>query len=177
LSHTGHKPTMTLNWKGHTMQPANCPNLHRKFIAFVLAASIAITGFSAAPARADEDFAKIVAGLAVLGILGAAINKDRHRRGTVTRLGNDPVLLPVPRGTRPLPPQVTRYDLPRGCVRYYPEFRDGRKLMGQRCLRKHYRHLTSLPQQCRVTFWDGRRHKNAFKPRCLRRNGYRIVHR
>ncbi|NIZ62597.1 hypothetical protein DL239_16620 [Sedimentitalea sp. CY04] len=167
---------MTPNWKGSAMPSAIRPNLHRKFIAFVLATSIAITGLSAAPARADDDVAKLLAGLAVLGVLGVAINKERRKNRTVTRTRVDPTpSYPTP---RPLPPQVTRYDLPKECLRYVPEFRDGRNLVGQRCLRKNYRHsVKSLPQQCRVTFWNGRQHKNAFKPRCLRRNGYRMVRR
>lgn len=157
------------------MHPANHPNLHRKFIAFVLAASIAITGFSAAPARADEDVAKIIAGLAVLGILGAAINRDRHRNNHVTRAPANPVYVhPQP---RPLPPRVARYDLPGKCLRNFPAFQNGKNLMGQKCLQKNYRHANSLPQHCRVTFWNGRHHKNAFKPQCLHRNGYRIVQR
>ncbi|OUS34749.1 hypothetical protein A9Q94_15285 [Rhodobacterales bacterium 56_14_T64] len=157
------------------MHSVNRPNLHRKFIAFVLAASIAITGFSAAPARADEDVAKLLAGLAVLGILGVAINRDRHRNNHVTRAPADPVIVhPQP---RPLPPRVARYDLPGKCLRNFPAFQNGKNLMGQKCLQKNYRHANSLPQQCRVTFWNGRRHKNAFKPRCLRRNGYRITQR
>ena len=57
-------------------------NMHRKFIAVVLAASVAITGFSAAPARADEDVAKFIAGVVALGLIGAAINdaKDDKRK-------------------------------------------------------------------------------------------------
>ncbi len=157
------------------MYSVSHPKLHRKFIAFVLATSLAITGFSAAPARADEDVAKIIAGLAVLGLLGAAINRDRHRSDYVARAPTNPVIVhPQP---RPLPPRVARYDLPGKCLRNFPAFRGGRNLMGQKCLQKHYRHARALPQQCRVTFWNGRRHKNAFKPRCLRQNGYRIVRR
>jgi len=167
------------------MLPTNRPNLHRKFIAFVLATSVAIAGFSAAPARADEDVAKIIAGLAVLGILGAAINRNRHKETYVSRSTTNPVIVQPQRPRRPhahpkprpLPPRFTRYDLPGKCLRNFPAFQDGRNLMGQKCLQKNYRHATSLPQQCRVTFWNGRRHKNAFKPRCLRRNGYRIVQR
>lgn len=163
------------------MHPTSRPNLHRKFIAFVLATSIAITGLSAAPARADDDVAKIIAGLAVLGILGATINKNRHR-DNVSRSTTNPVTVRPQRPRahpkpRPLPPRVTRYDLPGKCLRNVPAFRGGRNLMGQKCLQNNYRHANSLPQQCRVTFWNGRRHKNAFKPRCLRRNGYRIVQR
>ena len=162
------------------MQSATRPNLHRKFIAFVLATSIAITGFSTAPARADEDVAKIIAGLAVLGILGAAINKSRHQTTTVTRhvVTPAPVVVPTYPRPRPLPPRIARYDLPGKCLRKYPAFQGGSNLVGQNCLNNNYRHnVNSLPQQCRITFWDGRHHKNAFKPRCLRRNGYRIVRR
>ncbi|NRB16344.1 MAG: hypothetical protein HRU33_01880 [Rhodobacteraceae bacterium] len=151
------------------------PNPQRKFIAFILAASIAITGFSAAPARAGDDVAKLLAGLAVLGILGVAINKDRHQRSTVTRRAVVPA--PVYQRPRPLPPRVTRYDLPEKCLRYFPAFRDGRALLGRKCLRKNYRHVKALPQQCRVTVGNGSRNKSAYKPRCLRRNGYRIVRR
>ncbi|MVO16452.1 hypothetical protein [Parasedimentitalea huanghaiensis] len=157
------------------MQPAKQINLHRKFIAFVLATSIAITGFSAAPARADENVAKILTGLAVLGIIGVAINKDRKRNRTVTRTIVDPE--PVYPKPRPLPPRVSRYDLPAHCLRFFPAYKDGRNLMGQKCLRKNYHHSKALPQHCRVTFWNGRRHKNAYRPHCLRQKGYRIVRR
>ncbi|WIY27779.1 hypothetical protein [Parasedimentitalea psychrophila] len=159
------------------MPSATRPNPQRKFIAFILAASIAITGFSAAPARAGDDVAKLLAGLAVLGILGVAINKDRHQRGTVSRRVVEPAVVPVYQRPRPLPPRVTRYDLPEKCLRYFPAFRDGRALLGQKCLRNNYRHVKALPKQCRVTFGKGRRNKSAYKPRCLRRNGYRIVRR
>jgi hypothetical protein len=175
MRHTGQVPIMTPNWKGLLMHSATRPNLHRKFIAFVLATSIAITGFSAAPARAGDDVAKLLAGLAVLGVLGVAISKERRKNRTVSRNTVEPA--PVHTQPRPLPPRIARYDLPGKCLRYFPAFRDGRNLVGQKCLRNNYRHVNALPQQCRVTFWNGRRHKSAFKPRCLRRNGYRIVQR
>lgn len=167
------------------MQPANRPNLHRKFITFVLAASMAITGFSAVPARADEDVARFIAGLAVLGILGAAINQNRHQNTYVSRSDTDPAYVHTPRPQpphvhpqpRPLPPRVTRYDLPSQCLRYFPAYRNGRNLLGQHCLGNTYRHVSALPQQCRVTFWNGRSHKNAFRPDCLRQRGYRFVRR
>lgn len=47
--------------------------LHRHFIAAVLAAAVAVTGLTAAPARADNDAAKIIAGVAALAIIGAAV--------------------------------------------------------------------------------------------------------
>lgn len=52
--------------------------MYRKFIATVLATAVAITGFTAAPARADnEDLLKILGGVAAIAIIGAAINEAR----------------------------------------------------------------------------------------------------
>ncbi|MDW3118383.1 MAG: hypothetical protein R8G60_11815 [Roseovarius pacificus] len=47
---------------------------HRQFIAAVLAAAVAVTGMTAAPARADNDAAKVIAGVAALAVLGAAMS-------------------------------------------------------------------------------------------------------
>lgn len=55
--------------------------LYRKFIATVLAAAVAVTGLTAAPARADNDAAKVIAGVAALAIIGAAVaeaNKSKR---------------------------------------------------------------------------------------------------
>lgn len=150
------------------------PAPHRKFIAFVVCLSIAITGFSTVPARADEDVAKVIAGLAALAILGAAINKanDNDHDGYVARR---PAYTPPPvYRPKPLPRRVARYNLPGKCLREFRGF-SGRKLLGEKCLRKNYRHVARLPQNCRVTFWNGRKNKTAYKSRCLMRNGYRIV--
>lgn len=50
--------------------------MSRTFISAIVAASIAITGFSAAPARADDDVARALAGLTTLFILGKIISDD-----------------------------------------------------------------------------------------------------
>ncbi|GHG83794.1 hypothetical protein [Pseudodonghicola xiamenensis] len=57
--------------------------MHRKFIALVsgLAVAVALTAASTAPARADNDAAKVLAGIAALAIIGAAI--DNNNRSTV----------------------------------------------------------------------------------------------
>jgi hypothetical protein len=72
--------------------PIAMPLLHRitlkrissmfKFLtAPVLAASIALTGFSTAPARANnDDVAGFVAGLAALAIIGIAINESQSNQ-------------------------------------------------------------------------------------------------
>lgn len=57
---------------------------HRSFIAMIsgLALAVAITGASAAPARAGDDTARILAGLVGLAIIGAAI-EDSHNNTVV----------------------------------------------------------------------------------------------
>lgn len=155
------------------------PAPHRKFIAFILCLSLAITGFSAAPARADEDVAKVLAGIAALAIIGKVIHdrRDDRRAAPVTRqhVTRQPVYTPPPAiQPRPLPPRVARYDLPGQCLREFRGY-SGRKLLGERCLQNSYRHTASLPRDCRVTFWNGRKNKTAYKSRCLMRQGYRIV--
>ncbi|MFD0859617.1 cation:proton antiporter [Roseovarius aquimarinus] len=52
--------------------------MSRKFITLVIAASIAVTGFTAAPARAsDRDLARALATIAGIAIVGVAINEAR----------------------------------------------------------------------------------------------------
>ena len=118
------------------------PAIHRKFIALVLGLSIAVTGFSAAPARADEDVAKVLAGLAALAILGVAIDNGNVRKKTKRREttnSRQPIVITpdTPRHPRPLPDRFARYDLPSECVRTFDGF-GKRKFLGQRCLRKNY---------------------------------------
>lgn len=64
--------------------------MHRKFIAIVLGAALAVTGLSTTPVRAGDrgDTAAIIAGVAALAIIGAAVSNDRkhdRRKDYVTR--------------------------------------------------------------------------------------------
>lgn len=55
--------------------------MSRKFIAAILAGSIAITGLSFTPAQAsDRDIVRFLAGATALVIIGKAISDDRNRR-------------------------------------------------------------------------------------------------
>ncbi|MEP2716356.1 hypothetical protein [Pseudophaeobacter sp.] len=158
------------------MTQSTQPKQHRKFIAIILAAALAVTGASTVPAQAGNDVGKVVAGLAVLGILGAALhnhNTRDRRRETVTR-PHRPNPTPTP---RPLPPRFGRYDLPAQCVKYFPSFRDGRSLVARGCLKRNYGSVHALPQSCKVTFWNGQKNRTAYKPRCLNKHGYRLVNR
>ncbi len=146
-------------------------NLHRKFIAAVIATAMAITGFSAAPARADsDDIAKFIAGAAILGIIGAAINdskKDRRR---------PPHVEPLP-GPKPLPPRVRRYDLPAQCLTSIRVRGKDRNLLGMRCLRRNYDYVRELPNRCYAEFDNRNQSRRGYRPGCLRKHGYRLVRR
>ncbi len=52
--------------------------IHKTFISGIAAIAIAITGLTTAPARASDDTAKIIAGVAALAIIGSAIAKSRN---------------------------------------------------------------------------------------------------
>lgn len=149
--------------------------MHHKFIALIVSLAIAITAISAAPARAN-DTAKILGGLAALTILGVVVhrnNKKKRERAQVTR--NHIPQAPQIHSVRPLPPQVAKYDLPRHCLKAVKGYPANAPLMKRKCLKRHYKHADSLPQQCQITYWNGERSRRAYEPRCLRRNGYRFA--
>ncbi|MEX0319862.1 MAG: hypothetical protein AB3N21_18040 [Ruegeria sp.] len=151
--------------------------MHRKFIALIVSTAIAITGLSASQARAADPH-DILGGLAAIAILGAAIHhydkkRDRERARHDYRIRDYPDPGPVTR--RPLPPRVARYDLPQRCLRTFKRYSRHHPLLGQKCLKRHYRHANSLPKSCKVGFWNGERVRKAYEPRCLRQHGYRVV--
>lgn len=153
--------------------------MHRKFIALVVATAVAITGVSASQAKA-ADAHDILGGLAAIAIIGAAVNhyNKEKRKERVTRQNNylHQQQNVRPDHIRPLPRRVARYDLPQRCLKTYNGYSKKRPLLGPNCLEKHYKHANSLPQQCKVGFWDGKKVKRAYEPACLRQKGYRVVY-
>ncbi|SDC73141.1 DUF3824 domain-containing protein [Ruegeria marina] len=161
--------------------------MHRKFIAFVVASAITVTGISASQARA-ADAHDILGGLAAIAILGAAIHhydkrKDRREQQEqhVSRDHGKPYLAPYqgkpyPLPPRPLPQDVARFNLPSQCLRQEDGYRGNGPVLGARCLSRSYGHADSLPQQCKVSYWNGERTRTGYEPNCLRQFGYRISH-
>ncbi|TNJ46295.1 hypothetical protein [Phaeobacter sp. B1627] len=142
---------------------------HRKFIALILAAAMSVTGFAAGPARADsEDIAKFIAGVAVLGIIGAAINdhKDNRRR--------PPHVDPTPR-PKPLPPRVRRYDLPSQCLTSLRVRGQTHRIVGLGCLHRSYDYTRDLPNSCYTELGNREQRRRGYRPNCLRQHGYRLV--
>ena len=161
--------------------------MHRKFIAFIVSAAVAVTVFSA-PARADEDAARVIAGIAALAILGKIIHDSRDDDNVVTHNrypgytyytpGHRPTpVRPAPAPVRPvpLPQKFTRYDLPSQCLQSHQVNRGVVRIFGQRCLRTSYRHANVLPQACKVQFNNRFGGHTGYEPECLRQRGYRIA--
>lgn len=149
--------------------------MHRKFIALILATAMAITGLSAAPARADGDTARVFAGLAFLALLGAAIQKERKHNRPVVSHNYTPPVHPLP--PRPLPPKISRRDLPQQCLRSRSVNGRYRNLVGNRCLKKNYGFNGTLPYACQLGYRENGRNHIGYEPVCLRERGYRFARR
>ena len=63
--------------------------LFKGFTMPLAAIAVSFASFSATPAKADNDTAKIIAGVAALAIIGAAIADNRNDRRYVTRYHNN----------------------------------------------------------------------------------------
>mgnify|MGYP001822154855 CR=1 FL=1 len=161
--------------------------IHRQFIGTIAAIAIAITGFSAVPARAGDD--ELAAALAVilgLAVVGTAINKrnddKKARRKVHTQKPQvQPGYVQPHRGhiqPRPLPRQVDRKLLPQRCL-FNLETQDGRNIQafGQRCLNRNYQFTNSLPQQCGRRVWTRNGAGYAYGARCLTKQGYQLARR
>ncbi|MEM6373429.1 MAG: hypothetical protein AAF727_11710 [Pseudomonadota bacterium] len=156
--------------------------MHRPFIATIAALAIAITGFSAAPARAGDD--EVAAALAVilgLAVVGTAINK-RNDEKKARQQANTYKPRAQPRHThvqpRPLPRRVSRHLLPQRCLFNLTTAR-GQNIQGfgQRCLSRHYGFSNSLPNECARRVHTRQGLGIAYGARCMSRNGYQLARR
>lgn len=151
---------------------------HRTFISIILAAAIAVTGMTAAPARADDDTAKIIAGVAALAIIGAAIAEERkdRRRKAVTRNRGYGYNYDYNYGRHDNfnPRKRNRYlALPAACRRHF-RTRGGQVFgFGRRCLLNNYSSFNTLPHNCAGQFrLNNGRVRTIYGARCLKRHGY-----
>jgi len=159
--------------------------IHRQFIAAVAAIAIAVTGFSAAPARAGNDeLATALAVILGLAVVGTAINKrnDEKKARQQTYRAQPKPRHAKPRKSdiapRPLPRRVNRNLLPQRCLSSLTTAR-GRDIQGfgQRCLSRYYGFTNSLPEECARRVQTRRGYGIAYGARCMSRNGYQLARR
>ncbi len=139
----------------------------KKLIASVLAASIAITGMTAAPARAldNGELGRLIFGTGALIIIGSALanrNNNNNNGAVVTRRGGD----------ADRPRRHHRKIAPARCVRH-SHFNNGpRRFLGQRCLNRHMHNAHRLPSACKRKVYTNNGRRNVFGARCLRNHGW-----
>lgn len=172
--------------------------MSRKFIATILAASLAITTVAAAPARADnDDLARFLVGTTALFIIGSALS-DNNRQGAQTRNNNptppsrghtphqphsqpygQPYTQPHnPRNTQPTSwPRQDTAELPRGCMIGANTSQGYTRVFGARCLNTHYAQANRIPRACRTEIWDQDGRRPGYTARCLRDHGFRTNRR
>ena len=163
--------------------------MSRKFIAAVVSAALLVTTIGNAPARADEDLARLLATVVGVAIVGAVISNklddDKDDRVTRKNPDRDGIIRQArPRGdvirradAGAFPRRANRYLLPGDCLRSF-ETRDGRtRVFGKKCLQQNYRFTNDLPRACKVKFRANGKKRNGYGARCLRRSGYQLARR
>ena len=181
--HTGW--TFRINIKG-------TDPMHRKFITLIVAAAIAVTGLSTQVRAGDNDFGKTLAGLVVLGIIGAAIHDSNKNDTDVSNNSPEPEHYhppaePVhqhPHKThvivtpRPKPPYVARKTLPRSCLGTVEKGHGKQtEYLGGECLNSTYGNTQNLPRSCKERIWNENGSWSGYNVQCLESNGYRISHK
>ncbi|MGX9355770.1 hypothetical protein ACS3SW_11625 [Roseobacteraceae bacterium S113] len=153
--------------------------MSKTFISTVLAAALAITSFTAAPARAELTNAeKFLLGAGALVILGTAIEQSQrgsNRKATVTR--HKQVIQHQPAPRKKQVKQKRLRPLPAFCLTRVRANDGPRRLFSQRCLQNNYRQVNRLPNRCKTWVQGPRGTRVGYKPRCLRRAGFEIAGR
>ena len=166
-----------------------------RFSSFALSAVTAL-GLSVAPAPASadsNDVAKVLAGLAVIGIL-AKVADDRRDRRKVNNQTYYPDYGSVDNysGRRAVEGELRRIDKPRRstqrgykkrplpdrCLRVLDNNRGRDRLVyASRCLNRTYQHAKKLPDHCQRFIRTSRGTRTVYGSRCLSRDGWRVARR
>ncbi len=141
----------------------------KRFLATILAASLALTSVAATPARAADagEIGRFLLGAGTLFIIGSAIsNSDRRYRDSdrhVTRRHHHDTHVRV---------KPRRKVVPVGCVRVNRWDNGPRRFVGKRCVRNNMHHAGRLPGRCLRTIWTPRGQRTVYGARCLRNSGW-----
>ncbi len=140
----------------------------KTFLAGIMAASLAFTGLTAAPAQAEMNTQtrNLLIGLAATAIIAGAINNNRAGQAAPVQVQrNDWTPAPAPQ-------RSWSRVLPAACIVDLNGRRGDIRIFSERCLDRNYRFADRLPEQCaiRVRTRDGR--VNGYDPRCLRDAGF-----
>ena len=146
-----------------------------------------------APVSADaEDVARVLVGIAAVGIIAKAIDdrKDRDAARAEKEVADRHQfrLGPIEQTSRRIEGRIRPYaqaparklgvkkrHLPRACLRWVETARGDRLAYGARCLDRTYRHARHLPDQCHTLVQTPRGLHEVYGARCLEREGWRVA--
>ena len=165
-----------------------------RFCSFALSAVTALSlSVAPAPAAADgSDVAKVLAGLAVIGILAKAADDRRDRRKATAQTTYYPQYdsLDHRAGKRAIDGELRRLDQPRHarnfkkrplpdrCLRVLDNDRGRDRLVyASRCLNRNYQFASRLPDYCQRFVRTSRGTRVVYGSRCLARDGWRVARR
>ena len=158
-------------------------------------AAIAAFGISLTPvpAAADSsDVAKVIAGLAVLGIIAKAADDRRDRkRAAAAQSRNDwysiedgrrrgvldGELRSVDKPKKQRWTGIKRQPLPDRCLRIADTNRRDRLVYTRHCLKRNYKYVNRLPDACERQIRTSRGLRTVYGARCLARDGWRVASR
>ena len=166
---------------------------HKKALTVSTVIALALT-LLPAPASADsEDFGKILAGLAVFGLLAAALDDIDEPKSTANAQLRRPGHWHhrprhrdhASRNSRVIDGQVlsrnmTRYmgyrgtPLPDNCRRIVKSRGGHRTVYSAACLDRNYRHASRLPESCERIVRTARKDLIVYGARCLARDNWRV---
>jgi hypothetical protein len=136
----------------------------KTFIAGLVAASLALTGITATPARADnEQLRNALIGIAALAIIGSAIKNSRSQ----------PAVQPSPPPVAHPNPGFSRV-LPAACLVSTAASRGNARIFSRHCLERNYRFAARLPGQCATAVPTRFGPQAGYDPYCLRRAGFSV---
>ena len=159
--------------------------MSRKVIPSLVAAALALTSLSAAPAAADHrhNLNRFIAGAGTILLLnefsrGGSANVYRDNRDTDRGYTNRGY---SHRGDKDRGFKRGRAPLPGYCLRRIRTHQGPVRMFGNRCLQRNYSRADWLPRACRmqVRVWrNGHKvTRVGYHPRCLRNRGYRVAGR
>ena len=148
--------------------------LRKTLIATALSGALAFTG-SATPAVAapdGEDVAKILLGLAAVGIIANALQNERERENAAARRRYDPAP-PRDHGRRGGRGGHWR-ELPARCEFAVRTRRGWTEVFGRHCLEREGVRVNRLPDQCEFRIRTDRGRRTVYGSECLEDYGYTV---
>ena len=167
-----------------------------RFSSLALSAATALgLAVTPAPAAADgDDIARVLAGLAVIGIIAKVADDRRDRRKAASQDSIYPRYGTVDnrRGIRTTDGELRRLGnpkqnrargykkrpLPDNCLRVIDSNRGRDRLVYvRRCLNRSYKFASKLPNHCQQVIRTYRGTRTVYGSRCLARDGWRVARR